>query len=318
MPSWQSHVIELVVRSRVKRRILSTEDVRAIRARLGPPPLLRHALSVGLRVEPVMVGTVRAEWVGEAATPDAPVLLFLHGGGYLAGSADTHRPLAAALARRLGARALVPDYRLAPECPFPGAVEDSLAAYRYLLELGIPAERIVIAGDSAGGGLTVAGTLAARDAGLPMPRALACFSPWVDLAHAGASLDENEERCSMLRRAAVEKAATAYLAGASPHHPLASPVYAELDGLPPLLVHSSADELLRDDGVRLAARARAARVPVEFALYARVPHAWQHFERVLPEARASLDAAARFLARVTPRGPADVPSHAGSASSTLA
>jgi monoterpene epsilon-lactone hydrolase len=295
MPSWQSAVVEFVVRSRVKRRILSTEDVGVIRARMGPPPLLRSALSLGVHREAVLAAGVPAEWLGEVDPHTAPVLLFLHGGGYLAGSASTHRPLAASLGRRLGARVLLPDYRLAPEHPFPGAVEDALSCYRFLLESGVAPERIVVAGDSAGGGLTVSLALAARAAGLPLPSAMACFSPWTDLANTGASIDENEERCSMLRRGAVERAASAYLAGASPHDPLASPLYAELAGLPPLLVHSSADELLRDDGVRLASRARAARVVTEFRLFARVPHAWQHFERVLPEARASLDAAARFL-----------------------
>jgi epsilon-lactone hydrolase len=297
MPSWQSQIVELVVRSRVKRRILSTEDVRVIRARLGPPPLLRSALSIGLSPHAVMAGGVRAEWVGLTESGERPVLLFLHGGGYLAGSADTHRPLAAALARRLGADVLLPDYRLAPEHPFPAAIDDALAAYRYLLDRGVAADRIVVAGDSAGGGLAVSLGVAAREAGLPLPAAIACFSPWTDLALTGASIDENEERCSMLRREAVSKAAMAYLGGASPRHPLASPIYADLSSLPPLLVHASAHELLRDDGVRLAARARESRVITELRLFERVPHAWQHFERVLPEARESLDAAATFLLR---------------------
>jgi epsilon-lactone hydrolase len=297
MPSWQSQIVELVVRSRVKRRILATEDVRVIRARLGPPPLIRSALSMGLSPAPVLAGGVPAEWLGDPAQVERPVLLFLHGGGYLAGSADTHRPLAAALGRRLSATVLLPDYRLAPEHPFPAAIDDALLAYRFLLGRGISPGRIVVAGDSAGGGLAVSLGVAARDAGLPLPAAIACFSPWADLALTGASIDENEERCSMLRREAVSKAATAYLGGASPRHPLASPIYADLSALPPLLVHSSADELLRDDGVRLAARARESRVQTEFELFSRVPHAWQHFELVLPEARASLDATAAFLLR---------------------
>jgi acetyl esterase/lipase len=298
MPSWQSHLVDAVVRRRVKRRILSTEDVALIRARLGPPPLLRAALSAGLVIEPARAGSVPAEWVGAATAADGPVILFLHGGGYIAGSPATHRPLAAALARRLGARALVPDYRLAPEHPFPSAVDDAVESWHWLVDgLGLAPERIVVAGDSAGGGLALALAVALRDAGRPLPCALAVFSPWADLAHGGASLDENEERCSMLRRAAVEKAAAAYLGGASPAHPLASPVRADLRGLPPLLVHASADELLRDDAVRLVHAATQAGVSVEHRLYARVPHAFQHFERVLPEARDSLERAARFLAR---------------------
>jgi len=238
-------------------------------------------------------GGERIHWPG--ATMDAPVVLYLHGGGFIACSPETHRPLVGSLVRRIVGTAFVPAYRLAPEHPFPAALDDARDAYRFLLAQGIPPSRLVIAGDSAGGGLALALTLALRDEGIPLPAAVVTYSPWTDLATTGLSLEENSDRCAMFAGETIRRAARFYVGQADPTHPLMSPLYGDFHGIPPLLVHASHDEVLRDDSIRVAERAREAGVPVELRLWSHVPHVWQFFAAVLPEARESLDATARFI-----------------------
>ncbi len=230
----------------------------------------------------------------------APTVLYLHGGGFIACSPETHRPLVGSIVRRIGGDAWVPAYRLAPEHPYPAALDDAKAAYRYLLdEVGVDPSRLVVAGDSAGGGLVLSLMLAARDAGWPLPAAIVAFCPWADLAATGASLDENSDRCSMFAGDTIRRATAFYVGQADPYSPLVSPVYGDFRGLPPLLVHASTDEVLRDDAVRVAQRAREAGVAVELQLWRRVPHVWQFFAAVLPEAEQSLTRATAFIARHT-------------------
>jgi acetyl esterase/lipase len=189
-----------------------------------------------------------------------------------------------------------PDYRLAPESPFPAALEDTLAAYRGL-RASMPAQAIVVSGESAGGGLTLALLVALRDAGESLPAAAALFSPWTDMAFTGDSARTNNRRCAMLDADTVRKAAAWYLGNADARNPLASPVYADLAGLPPLLIHVGENELLLDDSTRLAHRAG---VDCHLKIWPVVPHAWQLFQW-LPEAQQSLDEAAAFLRAVALR-----------------
>ncbi|MFD8430286.1 alpha/beta hydrolase [Streptomyces coelicoflavus] len=222
-------------------------------------------------------------------------LLYLHGGGYLVGSPDTHAGLAGELARRAGLRALSLDYRLAPEHPFPAAVDDGLAAYRELLSTGTDPRDLVLAGDSAGGGLSIATLLAAREAGLPQPAAAVLFSPWADLTLAGGSIRSKEGADPIFTEADVRAYADLYVGAGDRAAPLASPVFADLAGLPPLLVQAGANEILLDDAVRLAGRAGAADVEVTLEVGPGLPHVYQlHYGR-LDEADAALDRAARFL-----------------------
>ncbi|MFG2946210.1 alpha/beta hydrolase [Streptomyces adustus] len=246
-----------------------------------------------------------------AEVSDRGRLLYLHGGGYVIGSPDTHAGLVGELARRAGLRALSVDYRLAPEHAFPAAVDDGLAAYRELLETGTDPRDLVIAGDSAGGGLSIATLLAVREAGLPQPAAVAVLSPWVDLTLAGGSIRSKEDADPIFTAADVRAYADLYVGAGDRAHPLASPVFADLTGLPPLLVQVGANEVLLDDAVRLAGRAGADDVEVTLEIGPGLPHVYQHHYGRLDEADAALDRAARFLsahlgAGQTGTGPLDL------------
>ncbi|HEX5227200.1 MAG TPA: alpha/beta hydrolase [Bryobacteraceae bacterium] len=245
--------------------------------------------------ETATVGGVPARWATAPGVAKDRVLLYLHGGGYMLGSSLAYRALFSGLARAAGARGLALDYRLAPENPFPAAVDDAVAGYRGLLGQGIAAGNIAIAGDSAGGGLTVAMLVAARDAGLPMPAAAVAISPLADLACTGESLKTKAAEDPSLNSDGLGGMAATYLQGASPRSPLASPIYADLKGLPPLLIQVGSVEILLDDSVRLAARAGGANVDVKLDIWAGMPHVWHGFASMLSEGRDAIDQAGAFM-----------------------
>ena len=248
-----------------------------------------------VEVEHVTAPTVPAEWLTPPGARAGTALLYLHGGGYVIGSPRSHRHLAAALGAAAQAPVLLPDYRLAPEHPFPAAVDDAVAAYRWLLGRPIAPARIVIAGDSAGGGLTVATLLALRDAGVPLPAAGVCISPWVDLTGSGASYRTRAEADPIVKRASIDGMAAAYLAGKDATMPLASPLFADLRGLPPLLVHVGDDEVLLDDAAQLAERARKARVDATLEVWDKMIHVWHWFFPILDEGQAAIDRIGAFV-----------------------
>lgn len=248
-----------------------------------------------VKVERVNAPVAPAEWLRPPSAEPGRVVLYLHGGGYVIGSPRSHRHLAAAIASAAGASALLLDYRLAPEHPYPAAVDDAAAAYRWLLDQAIAPARIVIAGDSAGGGLTVATLLALREAGVPLPAGGVCISPWVDLTCGGASYATKATADPIVRRDGVEQMARAYLGATPPRTPLASPLFADLRGLPPLLIHVGSDEVLLDDAVQLADRARAAGVDASIEVYERMIHVWHWFLPMLDEAQTAVDAIGRFV-----------------------
>jgi phosphinothricin tripeptide acetyl hydrolase len=248
-----------------------------------------------VKVERVNTPVVPAEWLRPPSAEPGRVVLYLHGGGYVIGSPRSHRHLAAAIAGAAGASALLLDYRLAPEHPFPAAVEDATAAYRWLLDQAIAPERIVIAGDSAGGGLTVATLLALREARVPLPAGGVCISPWVDLTCSGASYGTKADADPIVGRSGVEEMARAYLGATPPRTPLASPLFADLRGLPPLLIHVGSDEVLLDDSVQLAERVKAAGVDATLEVYERMVHVWHWFLPMLDEAQTAVEAIGRFV-----------------------
>ena len=247
-----------------------------------------------VKVERVSAPAAPAEWLRPPGAVAGRVVLYLHGGGYVIGSPRSHRHLAAAIASAAAASALLLDYRLAPEHPYPAAVDDATAAYRWLLDQGIAPEHVVIAGDSAGGGLTVATLLALREARVPLPAGGVCISPWVDLTCSGESYRTKAGVDPIVQQAGVAEMAQAYLGTASPRTPLASPLFADLRGLPPLLIHVGSDEVLLDDAVQLAARAKAAGVETTIEIWERMIHVWHWFLPMLDEAHAAVDTIGRF------------------------
>jgi epsilon-lactone hydrolase len=252
-------------------------------------------VAADVKCEPVNAGGVKAEWVTAPGADAGRAVLYLHGGGYVIGSINTHRDLAARISRAAKARALIIDYRLAPEHPFPAAVEDSVAAYRWMLASGLSASRIAVAGDSAGGGLTVATLVAIRDAKLANPGAGVCLSPWVDLEGLGDSMKTKASVDPMVQKDALVEMAKHYLAGQSPRSPLAAPLYADLAGLPPLLIHVGTAETLLDDSTRLAERARKAGVKVTLEPWENMIHVFQIFAPMLDEAQQAIDKIGEFV-----------------------
>ena len=289
---------------------MSDSEIGALRAKLASRPrsddyrqrrkdIDERGLAIGLAsdvgVEPVTANGVRAEWTATPKDARDAALLYLHGGGYVIGSLDSHRHLAAEAGRAAGIAALALDYRLAPEHPFPAAVDDALAGYRFLLARGIEAKRIAIAGDSAGGGLVVAAMLAIREAGLAQPGCGWCISPWVDMEAIGETMASKAAADPMVQRAGILDMARMYLNGADPRSPLAAPLYADLSGLAPLLIQVGAAETLLDDALRLAQAAGAADVRVDLQIWPQMIHVWHLFHPELAAGQQAIEAGGAFV-----------------------
>ena len=252
-----------------------------------------------VKIERVTAPVAPAEWLRPPSAEAGRVVLYLHGGGYVIGSPRSHRHLAAAIAGAAGASAVVLDYRRAPEDPFPAAVDDAVACYRWLLEQGTSPERIVIAGDSAGGGLTVATLVALRDAGVRLPAGAVCISPWTDLTFSGDSYRTKAAVDPIVARPGIDRMAHAYLGATDPRTPLASPLFADLRGLPPLLIHVGSDEVLLDDAVQLAGRVKAAGVAATLEVWERMIHVWHWFLPMLDEAEQAIRSIGDFCRKQT-------------------
>ncbi|MBX3250040.1 MAG: alpha/beta hydrolase [Myxococcales bacterium] len=256
-------------------------------ARLAPPP-------TGLRQASTRLGTRRARWTLPKRVEGSEVFLHVHGGGYALCSLHTHQGMLADLARRTGRRVLAFEYRKAPEYPFPRPIDDVVDAYRHLLATGVSPAQVVLSGDSAGGALALAATLRLRDRGEPLPRALALFSPWVDLRLRGDSIDAFA-RHDYLSRPLLERFRDLYLQGADPAHPEASPLLGDFGGFPPMLVQVGGVEVLRSEIEALATRARAHGAPAKLEVYDGMIHAWHGFGAILPEAGQAFRSVRRFV-----------------------
>jgi len=247
------------------------------------------------RVTAVEAGGVPGEWVRAPNARDDKVVLYFHGGGYVMGSPDTHRTLVYGLSRAAAASCLSLDYRLAPEHPYPAAVDDAVAAYDWLLAQGRKPGDVVLAGDSAGGGLVLATLLQLRENGTPLPAAGICLSPWTDMEGSGASMERNAALDPLVQREGLLHLARLYLDGTDPRTPKASPIHADLSGLPPLLVLAGSDETLLDDAIRLAERAGAAGVDVACEEWPKMFHVWPLFAPMLSEGDEAIARMGEFV-----------------------
>ena len=252
-----------------------------------------------IETERVGVNGVAAEWIWAPESDKRRVILYLHGGGYVIGSVRTHRVLLAHLARAAKARVLALDYRLAPEPPFPGPIDDTVNAYQWLLSDGIEPANMAIAGDSAGGGLVVAALVALKSVGEPLPAAGVCISPWSDMESTGGSMMTNSESDPSVSKERLLKLAGIYLNGKNPQAPLASPIHADLTGLPPLLLQVGSIEVLLDDSTMLKEQAHKAGVSVQMEVWDDMPHVWHHYAPILLEARKAISKIGEFLLQQT-------------------
>jgi acetyl esterase/lipase len=258
-------------------------------------------LPSGIMVEPMLPGSITGEWINPQGARGNVVIIHLHGGGYTKGSSRVSRALVPMIAMASRVRALVIDYRLAPEHPFPAALEDAVAAYYWIREQGISPENITLMGDSAGGGLALATVVALRDAGDILPAAVVLLSPWTDLAGTGNSVTSRAKVDPLLTAEMNSKDACLY-AGRNPlSHPLISPLYADLHGLPPMFIQVGSDEILLDDSTRLAARAQAAGVDVTLEIWEGMWHGWHAFAPHLPEATRAMEKVGVFIRRTLPQ-----------------
>jgi len=296
--SVENRALTWALRRWIKPRSERNRDIEKARALTARVPF-RAKLARGWRIRAEHDAPLDGEWI-EPAAPDHTAwrrcILYFHGGAYVAMSAQTHRSVTSRLAGWSNTRLFALNYRLAPEHPFPAALDDALAAYHALIAAGIEPNRVVLAGDSAGGGLALALLVALRDAHEKLPAAGVLFSPWTDLAATGGSIAANDKSDALFFGSWIAPEARHYLGETPATDPLASPVYADLTGLPPLFIQVGDSEVLLDDSRRVFENARKAGVEATLQIWHGVPHGWQIFAPILPEGRAALQQASEFIA----------------------
>jgi epsilon-lactone hydrolase len=298
--SIQNFFINRFLKSRLQESMKLSPEVRFRRSRRF---MAKDFSKVGAHIDvrADRIAGVNVEWVASktvAADPDALVCLYLHGGGFVMGGPSSHRDMAAFLAETAQIRMLMVDYRLAPEHPYPAALQDVRAVYQALWARGVPSQGLVMGGDSAGGNLTLAALQSLRDEGLPLPRGFFLFSPWLDLTQQGASMQSNAGKDVMLNRQFLEEVAALYAAGMSLGDPGLSPLFGDLAGLPPCLQVVSRSETLLDDARRLHQLLTSLGAQSTCLEWSHTPHAFPVMARLLPEARDALRQTADFIARV--------------------
>ena len=297
--SLRAYAVRLGLRLFVKRRY-RREPIEIVRQRFKRMELLVPRPPLGTKTRNFSLNGLPARTVTVRDARPGTEVLFLHGGAYSVGSFRNYGHFTWRLGKAARARVLALDYRMAPEHPYPAALNDALAGYCWLLDQGAKPDRILLAGDSAGGGLTLALLLKLRDEGVPLPAGAVALSPWTDLATTGASLHTKADTDPMLVASEIPHHAAMYLGGADPRDPYASPLYGDPRGLPPTLIQAGGDEVLLDDGVRMAEKMQAAGCDVELQVWPRMPHVFQLLATVMPEAQAAVAEIARFARRVLP------------------
>ena len=305
MGSWQAKFFGVCVRLFLRRRRWGRDEwavARRARRIFGAPKLVQWLTTLGLEVQPVNERGVRGEWLRKkrhSANAKDGIIFYIHGGGFVSCSVATHRPMTAALARRTGFPVFALDYRLAPEHRFPAALDDVQAGYQWLLEQGFVADKIAVAGDSAGGGLLMSLLLRLRDAALALPACAVCFSAWTDLTGSGESNRFNATRDAMFYPENVSEFAAAYLGGQSSANPDASSVFGNFRGLPPLLFQAGSTEILLDDSRRIHQKIQEIGGASDLEIYDDLFHGGQMMHRFIPEAETALKKAIDFIKRHT-------------------
>jgi acetyl esterase/lipase len=294
MSSIRAKIMRSISSAYMRRLHIDDVDIARIRRRWGRIGRVLSTAS-GVRVEADKINGLYVEWLTPKDRMDGKLLLYLHGGGYVVGGCDMHRKLVSHISRAGRIRALLPEYRLAPEHKFPAAIEDSVAIFKSLLAMGIKAEDIVFAGDSAGGGLSVATMLALRDAGDPLPAAAILLSPFLDVTGSGDSIRTRAAQDPWFRAVDLPGVADLYCEPHQRRFPLVSPVFAEVEGLPPLFIQVGDDEILLSDSERLADACIAAGIDVELEVWPEMWHVFQMFIGEMPEAREAIAKIGQYI-----------------------
>ena len=300
MPSWQSALFSRMSRmSRPRATTGDATDIEELRRQFNYLTGRFAAVPKDVVFEAGQLGPVKGEWVRVDGSMAHRVILYFHGGGYISGSAESHRALVSRLCSAAGATAFSVNYRLAPDFAFPAGLRDGIDAYRHLLQHGVSASQVVLAGDGAGGGLVFSCLLAIRNAGLDMPAGVVAMSPWADLSLSGWSMLQNARKDAALSWELLFMSARNYLKKQSPADPYASPIYAPFRDFPPIMVHAGSNEILRDDASRIGDRAAEAGIPVSVEIYDGMQHLFQASAYV-PEARVSLQRLGQFIRQRVP------------------
>lgn len=291
MPSLRARLVNLYIRSTFRKLPLPDIEGATLRQRIEASA--RQFLPKGVAREEI-AAPVKGEWLRPAKIEPGRTVLYIHGGGYVFGSPRLYRPITYGLALAANAPVFSLDYRLAPEHSCPAAIDDALAGWEWLASL-TPATEIFVGGDSAGGGLALALLQALREKGAKMPGGVFLYSPWADLAAKGASIAENAESDDMFTADSVRRGGARYAGALALDDPRVSPLYGRFEGFPPMLIFASDDELLRDDAARVAAKARAAGVPVDLRIEKGLIHVWPFFKPLMPESARTIRETAEFI-----------------------
>ncbi len=290
-------MLRFIFKTLIRKMFYKPMSIAELRDEQAKSTKMMGKLPKDISLERTEINGIPAEWVTHESAAADKVILYLHGGGYVSGTLGMYHLLCGTLSEVTGARVLMPEYRLAPDYPFPAALEDTLSVYGWLLTNGFSAENIIIAGDSAGGGLTLATTLAIRDEGRPLPAGLVCLSPWTDLSFSGASHQINAAKEVVLYPDNLRLWAEKYLGFADPRTPHISPAFAYMHNFPPMLIQVGSDEVFLDDARMVAENAKAVGVDVTLSVYEGMWHVWQTVG-ILAEAKKAFEEIGSFVKRI--------------------
>ncbi|OIK10527.1 hypothetical protein BIV60_20745 [Bacillus sp. MUM 116] len=292
-----SSLRSLILKKIMNKVIISTvgTSLEEKRRTMDRTSLMWTRVPKNCNVEKVDIEGIKAEWLTNKHVTGERVLLYFHGGAYTYGSADSHRALAGKIGKVTGVKVLLPEYRLVPENPYPAAIEDAVKVYKWLLKKGFDSKNIIVAGDSAGGGLSIALALVLREEGVGCPASIICLSPWVDLTSSGESYTKKVKEDPLFTPHGIKKAAQIYAGDEPLTSPFISPVFADLTGLPPLFIQVGSEELLLSDAKMLAEQARRYNVPVNFKVWQGMWHVWQLTGDLLPEAKKAIKEIGDFV-----------------------